>query len=246
VVTHLLQCLTVILLVAPATARAQCYPLQATPDALGYRYRSNRCEGLYNSNVSSGDGLQVVSLLAGELNFSLAPTVVLEVSPVTDFHSAINVRAVPLPIKTYYRMDATIQHGDTLLWPVADVLYRIRLPSTRLGVYGWYGAEDDKTFVPLLVSPKGTGARAGQIVLGVRPSVDINKAVNWRWSGFEGGGCSGYGAWQTTATTYSNGVNMLKIPISSINNNYFCMEVKAKEGNTGNWLPSLIVKIRRA
>lgn len=238
--------LMAIYLTASTTAQAQCYPLKATPDELGYRYRSNRCEGLYDSNVSSGGSLQVVSLLADDLNFTLSPRVVLEVAPASYLQTPINVRAVPLPIKTYYRMDASVRAGGTLVWPVADVLYKVRLTPAKLGVYGWYGTESDMTFVPLRVMPSGSTAAAGQIVLGIRATVDINKAVSWRWAAFERGECSSYGGWQNATSTNSNGTNMVRIPISNINNNYICMEVRAKERTTGNWLAPLVIKIQRS
>lgn len=222
------------------TVPAQCYPLTATPDELGYRFRANRCEGLYASNVS-GESLQIVSLLEGSLAFSLNPNVVLEVSPTLNPGSNIRIRAIPLPLKTYYRMDAELGQNEVLVWPVRDVLSKINVSSARLGVYGWVGPEQDPLFIPLRVIPRGQAMQgARSLTLGVRSSVTLGR-VSWRLGSLENNQCSNFGVWQNVAPVG----NLVKISLTSVTAGYFCAEVQAREKNSGPWLPSLTLKIRR-
>src|SRR5262249_47462123 len=92
--------------------------LQPIPGSQGYQKRTGavRCEGMYRSPVS-GFGLEVVSFITGGLSFDLERDRQLSVLvPVTPslLGEAVHVRAVGLPLRTYYRMDALVAPGERL------------------------------------------------------------------------------------------------------------------------------------
>jgi hypothetical protein len=64
-------------------------------------------------------------------------------------YEKVNVRAVPISLAVYYRMDGVLAWGKTLHWKVSEVLFPIGLGSQNVGVFGWVGDEKDKTYVAL-------------------------------------------------------------------------------------------------
>ena len=109
-----------VVLAVPAAYTQQagkCDGLVPAQGQVEYRWRQNRCEGFYRSNVSSGD-LELVSLLVGRLSTdSSSRNSQLEiVAPVIQrsLTGPIKVRAVAIPPRTYYRMDATLDSGMRL------------------------------------------------------------------------------------------------------------------------------------
>lgn len=161
--------------------------------ALGYGARGARCEGLYESPVSAVN-LELVSLLRGKLRFDPRRHKSLKVISPDDAGAAqpIRVRAVALPIKTYYRMDGVLAADRTMVWPLHEVLARTGLTAAQLGVFAWVGAAADKLFIPLAVVP-GEAAETppgpappgpappgpASVELTVRTPVDIERMV-WR------------------------------------------------------------------
>ena len=112
--------------------------------SIQYRPRSdNRCEGFYESAVSSGS-LNIVGVTQGKFKFRRDPKEKLKVSSPT-VKNVVNVRAVGIPLKTYYRMDAQISPNGNLEWPVGDVLYPQELTYKKIGVFGWTGSESGKS-----------------------------------------------------------------------------------------------------
>ena len=179
---------TILLVVSVRAQDELCDPgLDPIAGGLGYelRARNQRCEGLYESPVHA-IGLEVVSLLHGRLDFDPATARHLTVA-VPDAavigQNQVNVRAVALPLKTYYRMDARIPAGGSMLWPVHDILAPASLGPDRLGVFGWIGSESDKTFVPVsVVAEDAAGFAAGaRVELGLRAPTDLESLV-WRVS----------------------------------------------------------------
>src|ERR1043166_1414631 len=103
-----------------------CKDLPALKDSQsGYQRRGDRCEGLYVANVGA-HSLAAMSFSLGKIRFELDPAVRLQVSAPGQTQS-INVRAVAIPPKTYYRMDAALPAGATMVWPVRDVLLKASL-----------------------------------------------------------------------------------------------------------------------
>ena len=108
----------------------------------------------------------------------------------------IHVRAVAIPPRTYYRMDAVLNPGTPLSWPVGDVLAPSQLSVERIGVFGWVDASPERVFVPLRVVQSGQVVRASgeQIELRVRSS-SASDWVRWR-AHVEGASPQDLPAWQ--------------------------------------------------
>ncbi len=88
------------------------------------------------------------------------------------------IRAVGVPLKTYYRLDALLQ-PETLSWPVNAVLLPQAIASSKISVFGWIGANSVKTYIP--VERRRVTARGGR-----RPDPALLRAsaaishVRWR------------------------------------------------------------------
>ena len=186
---HGLLALALLLAVpAPAAAQAQACDrhLKPVPGGVGYAWRAEGrlCEGLYQSTVSSVR-LQLVSLLRGELAFDLERHRSLNVrAPEVPLLAdrPVRVRAVALPLKTYYRMDAVLPPEGALQWPLHDIIGRVSLPASKIGVYGWVEGDEGQLFVPLSVTPgddAAAGTAAAPIRIIVRSAVDLERLV-WR------------------------------------------------------------------
>jgi len=158
--------------------------LKPIPDRTGYMQRSGRCEGLYVSPVSAPT-LELISLLRGKLEYDLDTDKQLEVTPPKVPPTApgpLYIRAVARPLKTYYRMDATIALGDRLIWPLLDVLEPLRLDASRIGLYAWLQTDTGKLFVPLRVALQRAAPSVGPIETVIRSTVDV-EALLWRVAG---------------------------------------------------------------
>jgi hypothetical protein len=119
----------------------------------------------------------------GELRFALELGVHLVVSVPNDVRpmikTPIQVRAVALPLGTYYRLDAQLPLEDSLQWPVAHVLLPAGLHADRVGVFGWVMHDDARLFVPLQVTSAGQVPVRRPMRLVVRAPKDIESLV-WR------------------------------------------------------------------
>jgi len=237
-----------VLTIIPVQA-ASCDPVLAPfPGSdLGYTSHGTRCEGFYVSNVSS-ESLEVVSVLYGNLHFDWRPDVVLEVSAPNFSKGDVNIRAVAIPLKTYYRMDGTVSPEESMRWPIVDVVFPGRLTAQRLGEFGWVGTVSDKTFVPLRVTqkdiPKTAPAKENTYLM-VRSSVDVD-AVLWRYSTAVGTRCSKFIEWQeqTDAPVNAGWPVTITLPERSAQKGNLCLEIAAKERDNDEWL-SLLIRIWR-
>lgn len=175
---------------APAAAQgAACDPqLRPVPGSIGYAPRGDggghRCEGLYRSTVSSVR-LQLVSVMVGRLAFDPEAGESMRIrAPDVPYlaERSIRVRAVALPLRTYYRMDATLSVESPLDWPLGDIVRRIDLPADSIGVYGWVEDDHDRIFVPLTIdsgAETGTADGVGPVHVMVRSAVNLQQLA-WR------------------------------------------------------------------
>ena len=218
---------------------------------LGYGWRKPGalCEGLYQAPVTA-TGLDVVSLLRGKLRFDLDRDRQLRVSApdLSGLASGpVRVRAVALPLKTYYRMDATLPADHALVWPVGEVLYPARLNADRIGVFGWVGSETDKTFVPLMVVPKegGTAPAIGApLELMVRSPVELDKLV-WRTS-LEDERITGPLTWQDAGAGPVRAGQVVTVMLPARAAAVLRVDIAAKRTDTDKWLTlTLRVKVPR-
>lgn len=171
-------------------ADVSCGGLKPVENALGYKVREAnvRCEGLYVSTVRA-ISLELVGAMSGA-PFDLNSGVVEIQGPaLSDLPAAlrrqINVRAVALPLKTYYRMDGLLDANSRLEWPVDEVVKRARLSPTDIALYGWLGTEFKPVFVPVRVataSARDQGYDAVRLLFRVSSDVE---SMYWRLT--EGG-----------------------------------------------------------
>jgi hypothetical protein len=237
-----------LLALSPVRA-ASCDPVLAPfPGSdLGYTSLGDRCEGFYVSNVSS-ESLEVVSVLHGNLHFDWKPDVVLEVSAPNYTQGAVNIRAVAIPLKTYYRMDGTVSPKESMRWPIGDVIFPGKLAAQRIGVFGWVGTFSNKTFVPLRVIQKDNVKSAPadeNIYLIVRSSVDV-ETVLWRYSTTMGKRCSKFNEWQEyhDAPVNAGWPVTITLPNRPAQNGNICLEIAANDKGSDEWL-SLSIRIWR-
>jgi hypothetical protein len=233
-------CLMFTLLVARPMVQAveseQCDPrLRPLPGHLGYIWRGDRCEGLYLSPVAAND-LELVSLLQGKLHFDLQPKTRLQVSapPIADIaQGPVHIRAVALPLRTYYRMDASLLPGSQFNWSVDSVLVPNGLSANHLGVFGWINIQPEKIFVPLQVLQHGQPQPQGPVELVVRSSVDIENLV-WR-SSVEGEPTFGPPKWLEEVATPLPGGRPVPIYLPTGPRAVLRVEVAAKARESDQW-----------
>jgi hypothetical protein len=199
---------------------------------------------LYVSQISAYN-LEVLSLLMGKLRFDLKPEISLEItSPNLAGVSPgpVNIRAVALPVGTYYRMDAAQLPGDKMIWPVKDVLLPAGLSDNRIGLFGWIEADPEKIFVPLRVEPQGKSSPAQEensLQLMFRAMTEVDSIV-WR-SSMETDEFSGSLKWQDLVKTPVPSGQPVTLTLPPGPQTILRIEVAAKERNGDQWS---ILKIR--
>jgi hypothetical protein len=201
----------------------------AESEKTGYRIRSrNRCEGFYESDVSSGS-LNIVSVTQGKFKFKLDSNEMITVSPIVN-NKTVNIRAVAIPLRTYYRMDAQLDPKTNLKWPVADVLYPKKLKDNKIGVFGWIGDQREKVYVPLKVTSSmlHDDNNNRDIYVYLRASVDVIN-MSWRIADLSSDNfCSKAGKWiKSKRGKYNEGTKILcKITADDVKGSV-CIQVKA-------------------
>ncbi len=214
------------------TAPGQLVPVKGE---LGYKQRGNRIEGFYEK--STGGNLHVVSLLYGVLRFDWNPGVVLEILPPAEMQRTIKVRARAIPLKTYYQMDGTIPPKEILTWPIKDVLYKAGLKANMIGVFGWFGSENEKKLVPLKIYQKGSPVSRPAInplFFTARADVDVEKVICRFSEVVNGKNLKSAEGWKETGN-YINAGHAIRIELPGRNSGELCVEIKAKQANNG-WL----------
>ena len=162
-------------------ARRRCdRRLKPAPGAIGYTWRGNRCEGFYESPISA-PALSVVSVLIGKIAYSLKDDAPLELEAPKCHDGTVQVRALSLRPRTYYRMDAEISPGERLDWPVKDIIRRARLRPSVLGAYGFEKKGKRTLYLPLRIyQPRRRRALAPSVVtVAVRTGTSL-ETVKWR------------------------------------------------------------------
>jgi hypothetical protein len=177
-------------LLQAVVAAGQSTPLDCDPSlrpiagASGYGDHGDdqRCEGMYESPVSA-TGLEVVSVTLGALAFDVEANDHLLVS-LPDLKgldaSAVRVRAVALPLNTYYRMDALLAPGRTMRWPVGAVIRPWDLSAARLGAFGSIDRNGERIVIPITVAPEeASSGSAVNVVIKLRSPVRLERLL-WR------------------------------------------------------------------
>ena len=232
-----------LLLMAQAAFAQECDPsLQPSADkSVQYRPRKGRCEGLYESFAKARgvSGLEVVGLTVGAFQFELDKKEVIEISSPIVTDEPVNVRSVGIPLKTYFRLDAQLEPGQTLKWPVGDVLLPARLYAAQIGVYGWLGNNREEVYVPVSAVGQSIGAsndRAIRLVL--RASDDVER-VQWRYAEAVDGSCEALPSayLKLPQASYFSGQPII-IDVPSSGSRELCVDVAAS--SPSGWLKRLV------
>lgn len=233
--------ISISLLISGSTHAHQCEQLQSLGGYEGYRQRgsdcSERCEGLYISEVSTR--LQIVSLFTGNLAFPSQRGVILKVKAPGTIREPVYVRAMAIPLKTYYRMDSTLRPDCELQWPTGDILISYaRLRPDQVGLFGWLGTEENKTLVPLMISNADQNSQESSLIMIVRSPVEIEE-LRWSTTVYEKNNPQ-----KPLSILPAQGGTVVKIDLSKISVMSFEVEIKARERN-GDSSQSLRVNIRK-
>lgn len=205
-------------------------PLQNSQS--GYQKRGDRCEGLYVANVGA-HSLAATSFSLGRLRFDLSSTVRLWVSAPGQT-LPVNVRAVAIPPKTYYRMDAVLPVGAFMVWPVRDVLLPENLSDGRIGIFAWKGPESSKTLVPVRVVSQGAAVTRAPPVLTIQASFDA-QLVKWRWAPARDDRCLAFGPWQDAIKQPVTASWPIAIDLAQLPAGLQCLEAAAQSGVSTSW-----------
>ncbi len=246
--TRLCKCLFLFLMlvIGYGTAHSQCIKgiIPVENEQIKYRMRHSdpRCEGLYQKPVSAIGSLEVVGLVKGKFRFKLHKDEVIEISSPFVRNQPVQVCALGIPVKTYYRMDAKIDKGMKLRWPAADVICSQKLYAGTIGIFGWIGTGTKITYTPVSVSAKlETAPKDDKINLYLRASTDVER-VKWRSCDVVSGTCSGFGKWEEIRLPYRTG-EAVRITLPPSQAGELCVDVAAKEKNSARWLRKKDIRV---
>jgi hypothetical protein len=229
--------LLALLMSSPAHAQGNiCASLLAVEgDAHGYRDRGNRCEGVYEAYVGSPT-LDIVSLTQGGISYPLDAGVNLTVSGVLE--AELHVRAVAKSPQTFYQMDALLGAGESLQWPVSEVLLPQNLSDSRVGVFSWKEEAGKMIYVPVQIRDSASELTLGAtdfMLLSIRPSFSASKIV-WRSSGLqENGACEKFGEWQSAVPENADAGDTVNLDLSVLAGQN-CIEIAAQRRGAFAWI----------
>lgn len=149
------------LLHQPALAQQKCDPnlKVRAGDPLGYRERGDRCEGMFVEEVSGTIRVASFHFPRGDFQPRAGTSVRLgwSLPPV----SQVQVQAVSLRPRTYFRMDAVLPGSATsYLWPT-DFAETVRLKGADIGLLSWtelpIGGRTRRVYSPVSVKDRSGG-----------------------------------------------------------------------------------------
>jgi hypothetical protein len=162
------------------TAQDPCDPaLPRIPgDPNGYRFRGDRCEGIYIREVSGNTTLLVGSFTEAVGEFAPSASGHLKISWAPLVGSVLRLRAQAFRHRLHYRMDAIRSANDTsYLWP-SSILAVFNLTKSELGILGAtsrrVGTTVRDVFVPLRIG-EGTQLLAPRRQLVVVPGEQLKE-----------------------------------------------------------------------
>lgn len=183
------------LALAATTSYAQECNSDVTPadnPLIGYRFRTNRCEGTLDISIAA-PRMVLVNFTKGRASYALRHSAVIKLKSLTTEFETVNVRGIPVPLAVPYRMDATLKANDTLQWQTAEVIDEIGLTAQNLGIFGWVGPDATKTYVPVDMMQSNT-----DLLLILRASKDL-QLVKWRLAKMVQGNTEPFGPYTTVA-----------------------------------------------
>jgi hypothetical protein len=158
----------------------------------GYRERDGgqRCEGIYTSPVA-GESVEIVSFSQGHLTYDFSQSgplsITLAIKPANP--AQVHVRAVGIPERLYYEMDADLPGGGALVWPIKEVVVPERIAPTDIGVYAFHaGIGGDPVLLPVSISAGSASAASAQPLIVV---LRVGAVASPRWRFVPTGGAAG-------------------------------------------------------
>jgi hypothetical protein len=93
----------------------------------------------------------------------------------------VHVRAVGVPDRLYYQMDADITENCAFSWPIGDVLVRRRITSDQIGIFAFRkDASAETVFLPVDVTPAGATPTRDQPIVATLRAIDVAD-LKWRF-----------------------------------------------------------------
>ena len=213
----------------------RCDPLPAPESGRpAYQARGNRCEGFYLEGYGA-QSIELISFTLGPIVYPLQSGVTLNVSAPSG-SSPVHVRAVPKPPRMAYRMDAVLDPGGVLAWPVNDVLLPENISAGRIGIFGWKEGGQTRTYVPLRVSQTKPGALVSgtPALLTIRLSFDA-ELVKWRSAPLMRDACAAFSDWKDATTHAIDAGQPVDVSLVRLEGSN-CLELAAKSGSANRWI----------
>lgn len=148
-------------------------------NALGYRSRGDRCEGLYIKQVGSTT-LHVASFTENfeDYDINSGRDLLIEWDKPPD-NKTIHLRAQGVKPKLYYRMDTYRPAGNrSYLWP-SGILASLKILKKDIGIVGlatfFIGQAEQNVYLPLRIRQNGTSSRTRDYTLLLLPGVQLSE-----------------------------------------------------------------------
>lgn len=209
--------------------------------SLKYREREDgRCEGFYEAEVAGSVALEIVGFTHGHLRFEYPEDTDIYLSCPRASDLRVHVRAVGIPLRTYYRMDAVLEAGSFLVWPLDDVVHPGGLSADDIGVLAWrtdpLELRNERVYLPVraALDPESDGLTS-PVILWVRPTDDV-ELLQWRWADEVEGTCLEMGKWQDLDPATCTAGRAVGIEIATGTEGRICVQVTARTCETGRWL----------
>ena len=145
---------------------------------------SLRCEGFYTSLVS-GEPMQLVSLTTAPIQIppDATDTLVLGIGAGVGTESQwakqmFSIRAKAFERRTYYRLVAVLSPGQSLRWPLSEVVIPRPELHGRIGVYGFFVDNGTRVYVPVQIGSSQEKTQSG-LALVMLAGRDLED-VRWR------------------------------------------------------------------
>ena len=145
-----------------------------------YQNRGNRCEGFYVPKFTTEE-VNIVSVLYGRLVYELNKNEILKIFCPIKKELKVNISAISIPLRMYYRMDSEILAFDTLYWDLNPVILSKRIHHNYIGIIGKVSEEERIWITPLKTKAlKSNLFNDDNLRLTFR-SINPIKNVKYRW-----------------------------------------------------------------
>lgn len=209
---------------------------------------TKRCEGFYFGQVSSS--LSIVGLIQGELRYHLSKNEIVKIR--STINQQINLRAVSIPLGTFYRMDAQLKPDSYFIWPIYDFIYKHNLSAETIGVYGWIENKTQKFYVPVITQAKNVpknNANEKAINLIMRSTVKLI-SLYWRYATIDStGNCSqpceykSFFDYTNEKNKYYNAGEPIIIELPTIEAQELCVDISVKEITRPKFTDPIAIRI---